>query len=66
MLLCVLLVRRGRPGDAAMAAMLASALAFTACFVIISFACDYRYLYALDLSVMVAVLHLALGRPRLA
>jgi hypothetical protein len=66
MLLCVLLVRRGRPGDAAIAAMLASALAFTACFVIISFACDYRYLYALDLSVMVAVLHLALGRPRLA
>jgi len=65
LILCVLLVRRGRPGDAAMAAMLASALAFTACFVIISFACDYRYLYALDLSVMVAVFHLALGRLQL-
>ena len=59
--LLVVLVWRRRPGDAAMAAMLASALAFTASFVIISFACDYRYLYALDLSVMVAGLHLALG-----
>jgi hypothetical protein len=46
----------------AVAAMLASAVAFTASFVIISFACDYRYLYALDLSVMVAAFHLALGR----
>jgi hypothetical protein len=66
LVLLVLLARRGRPGDAAMAAMLASALAFTACFVIISFACDYRYLYALDLSVMVAVFHLALGGKRRA
>jgi hypothetical protein len=57
-----LLARRGRPGDAAIIAMLVSALAFTGCFVIISFACDYRYLYALDLSVMVAAFHLALGR----
>jgi hypothetical protein len=57
-----ILARRGRPGDGAMAALLVSALAFTACFVIISFACDYRYLYALDLSVMVAAFHLALGR----
>jgi hypothetical protein len=68
LLLLGVLARRGRPGDAAMAALLASALAFTACFVIISFACDYRYLYALDLSVMVAAFHLALGRgtPRRA
>jgi hypothetical protein len=64
MVLFVLLARRGLPGDAAIAAMLASALAFTACFVIISFACDYRYLYALDLSVMVAAFHLALGKTR--
>jgi len=59
--LLVLLALRRRPGDLAIAAMLASALAFTACFVIISFACDYRYLYALDLSVMAALFHLALG-----
>jgi len=64
LILMVLLARRGRPGDVAIAAMLASALAFTACFVVISFACDYRYLYALDLSVMVAAFHLALGRTR--
>jgi hypothetical protein len=61
LVLLVLLALRRRPGDLAIAAMLASALAFTACFVIISFACDYRYLYALDLSVMAAVFHLALG-----
>jgi len=64
LVLTMLLVRRRRPGDAAVAAMLVSALAFTACFVIISFACDYRYLYALDLSVMVAAFHLALGGTR--
>jgi hypothetical protein len=62
LILLVFLGRRRRRGDLAMAAMLASALAFTACFVIISFACDYRYLYALDLSAMVAAFHLALGR----
>ncbi len=61
-ILLVLLARRGRPGDVAIVAMLASALAFTACFVVISFACDYRYLYALDLSAMVAMFHVALGR----
>ncbi len=65
LVLLALLVRRRRPGDMAMAAMLVSALAFTACFVIISFACDYRYLYALDLSVMVAAFHFALGRGAL-
>jgi hypothetical protein len=59
-----LLARRRGPGDMAMAAMLTSALAFAACFAIISFACDYRYLYALDLSVMVAAFHLALGRTQ--
>jgi hypothetical protein len=64
LVLFVLLAWRRRPGDLAIAALLASALAFTACFVIISFACDYRYLYALDLSVMVAAFHLALGRTR--
>jgi hypothetical protein len=64
LVLLVFLVRRGGPGDLAMAAMLGSALAFTACFIIISFACDYRYLYALDVSAMVAAFHLALGRTR--
>ncbi len=54
----ILLISR-RPGDAPMGFMLLGALAFTASFLIISFACDYRYLYALDVSAMVAVFHLA-------
>ncbi|MBU6474048.1 MAG: hypothetical protein KGQ94_15460 [Alphaproteobacteria bacterium] len=55
----VLLLRRRRPADIAIAAMLASALAFVASFFVISLACDYRYLYALDLSALTAALYLA-------
>jgi len=55
----VLLLRRRRPTDIAIAGMLASALAFTASFFVISIACDYRYLYALDLSALTAVFYLA-------
>ncbi|MDE3114656.1 MAG: hypothetical protein KGL26_03550 [Pseudomonadota bacterium] len=55
----VLLLRRRRPADIAVAAMLASALAFTLSFFVISLACDYRYLYALDLSALTAALYLA-------
>jgi len=54
----VLLLRR-RPADVAVAAMLASALAFAASFAVISIACDYRYLYDLDLSAMAGALYLA-------
>ena len=57
-----------RPGDAAMGFMLLGALGFTASFFIVSVACDYRYLYALDLSAMTAVFYLAVrgrgGRRR--
>jgi hypothetical protein len=56
-------VRRGGPMDICMIAMLANALVFTASFLVISFACDYRYLYALDLSVMTAGVYLA-AHPR--
>ena len=55
-----LLLRRRRAADIAMAAMLGGALAFAASFFAISISCDYRYLYALDLSAMVALLYLAL------
>lgn len=55
----VLLLSR-HPGDAPVGFMLLGALAFTASFLVISFACDYRYLYALDVSAMVAVFHLAI------
>jgi hypothetical protein len=54
-----LLVSR-RPGDAPIGFMLVGALGFTASFLVISFACDYRYLYALDLCALVALFHLAL------
>ena len=39
--------------------MLLSALTFSASFALISIACDYRYLYDLDLSTMAAGLYAA-------
>ncbi len=61
-------VIRRRGADIAMAGLLASALGFTATFFVISVSCDYRYLYALDVSVILAAFYLALGvaggRPR--
>jgi len=47
----------------AIAAMLASALAFAASFLVISIACDYRYLYFLDLAAMAGALYVALDPP---
>ncbi|MDP3660868.1 hypothetical protein [Phenylobacterium sp.] len=58
----VLLLRRA-PGDMPMAAMLVGAVGFTASFFVLSVACDYRYLYALDLSAITALIYLALD-PR--
>jgi hypothetical protein len=58
-----LMIRR-RPSDLMLAAMLGGALAFTASFFVISIACDYRYLYALDITALTAVLYLSLD-PRL-
>ncbi|HET6972099.1 MAG TPA: hypothetical protein VFH92_13310 [Phenylobacterium sp.] len=59
----LLLVRR-RPADLMMAALLGGALTFTASFFVISIACDYRYLYALDIAALTGLLYLALD-PRL-
>jgi hypothetical protein len=53
------LLRRRRPADIAAAGMIVSALAFAASFAVISIACDYRYLYALDLTAIAAALYLA-------
>jgi hypothetical protein len=62
-MLAVLIWRRA-PGDVAVAALLASALLFTASFFLISVACDYRYLYFLDVAAMAAALYLtASARP---
>jgi hypothetical protein len=55
------LLRRRRPEDIAIAFMLIGAFAFTLSFFVISIACDYRYLYALDLSAMFAALYVALN-----
>ncbi|MBV9995990.1 MAG: hypothetical protein JO127_12345 [Caulobacteraceae bacterium] len=56
-LLLVLLVRRRRPEDVAVAAMLGAAVAFAGSFAVISIACDYRYLYDLDVAVIAAALY---------
>ena len=54
----VLMLRRRRPADLAVASMIAAAFAFAATFFVISIACDYRYLYVLDLSALAAALYL--------
>jgi hypothetical protein len=59
MLLLALLLRRRRTPDIAVAGLLASALAFTAVFFIISVACDYRYLYFLDVAAVAAGVYVA-------
>ena len=60
----VVLARRRRPADLAVAGMLLGAAAFTATFFVISVACDYRYLYFPDVAAMAAALYLAAGwRP---
>jgi hypothetical protein len=56
----VVLLRRRSPGDTAMAFLLLTALAFTASFFAISIACDYRYLYFLDMAALCAAFYLAL------
>ena len=56
----IVLMRRRSSVDPAMVAMLIAALLFTASFFAISIACDYRYLYFLDLATLVALFYLAL------
>ncbi|HEY7977888.1 MAG TPA: hypothetical protein VID67_06815 [Rhizomicrobium sp.] len=56
----VLLRRRRRPVDIAIGMMLLSALVYTASFFAISIACDYRYLYVLDLAAVLGWFYLAL------
>jgi hypothetical protein len=58
LLALVLLLRRRQPADLAMAGLLAAAFLFALSFFVISIACDYRYLYVLDLSATAAALYL--------
>lgn len=55
----VLLCRRD-PADLVIAGFMAGSLAFALSFFAISIACDYRYLYLLDLAALTGVLYLAL------
>lgn len=59
----LLLVRR-EAADLAIVGLMGAALAFAASFSVISLACDYRYLYFLDLAAISGALYLALD-PRL-
>jgi hypothetical protein len=60
----VLLLRRRDPADWVFIGLLGGTLLFVASFAVISVACDYRYLYLLDLAAMVGVLYTALDPPR--
>jgi hypothetical protein len=55
------LLRRRRTEDIAIAFMLIGAFAFTLSFFAISIACDYRYLYDLDLSALFTSFYVALN-----
>jgi hypothetical protein len=52
-----LVLRRREPADIAVASLIIAAFAFTATFAVVSIACDYRYLYLLDLSALTGVLY---------
>ncbi|MDP3749238.1 MAG: hypothetical protein Q8Q88_19555 [Phenylobacterium sp.] len=56
----VLLILRRENQDIVIVALLLSSLVFTASFFIISLACDYRYLYFLDLSAIAGLLYLTI------
>ena len=55
----VFLLRRS-PADIAMAGLMLGALGFVATFFVLTLACDYRYLYALDLAAVTGLIYLAL------
>jgi hypothetical protein len=54
-------LRRGRSADIAVAGLVSAGFLFAATFFLISVACDYRYLYFLDVSAMAGALYLAAG-----
>ena len=68
LVLMALLIRQSGPADLVMAGLLLAALVFVASFFVVSIACDYRYLYFLDLSAMTGALHFicSLSKNRLS
>jgi hypothetical protein len=65
LLFLVLLAWRGAPADIAVAGLQIAALGFALSFFFISIACDYRYMYFLDLAAMTGALQFYC-RPRIA
>ena len=63
MIAIVMLLLRRSDTDIAIAGMLASYLVFALTYFFISLACDYRYLYGLDLSAMLGWFYMALEWP---
>lgn len=60
--LAFLLLRRGSAADMAIAGLQIAALGFAASFFVVSIACDYRYLYFLDLAAITGALQFFAGR----
>ena len=54
------LLWRRRPADVAMAGLQVGALGFAGSFFVISIACDYRYLYFLDLAAITGLVYVAM------
>jgi hypothetical protein len=65
LVLAGLLLWRRQPADIALAALQFSAAAFAASFLLISIACDYRYLYFTDLAALVGLVYVAADPPGL-
>jgi hypothetical protein len=66
LLALALLIRRGQGSDIAIAGLMVGALIFGLSFYVISIACDYRYLYFLDMAAMTGALKLTSGCERIA
>ena len=55
----VLLIRRRAPADIVLASLIVADFVFTATFFVISIACDYRYLFLIDLTSIASLLYVA-------
>jgi hypothetical protein len=66
LLALALLIWRGQSSDIALAGLMAGALIFALSFYVISIACDYRYLYFLDIAAMTGALKLVSGGEPIA
>lgn len=59
----VIALLRHDPQDVAMAGLMVAALGFVGSFFVISIACDYRYLYFVDLAALTGLIYLAIDPP---